>query len=451
MLVRLDGNRVKTFLRDNLAYLLCFLVIALMQGAYYIHYIGALTFPDTELHARGCYALATGQAFNPVEDSTDGFGNQKKGQLLSGDSRFLLLEGRSEMVISAIIDGAFPTDPYKELQVQGCNEPYSYIELSPAAQGGVYTNRSNQYFPLAWLPQAVGMKMGMLLGFSPYSVWQAGRIASLIIYIALIAASIALVPKMKALLVILGIIPTTLFCASSLMPDATIVGICTLSVALTLRWRKGEGQLGFLRTFILASLAAVVALMKPAYFPICMGFIVLPSKRMSNKEKIAALAVVIAACLAYLVWSHYLGDVAYIVNIDSNQDYLFNNILAVILRIMYAIVNLPQLLFGMSAMYLAIAMAVTVAVIAPMAHWGLGTPSGAVQAISNGRYVIGGGAAALLSLGITLFFLLLTWNDLSSQATICSIGGFQGRYLLPIYPLLAYIQTLYMKSGLEYD
>ena len=54
------------------------------------------------------------------------------------------------------------------------------------------SNRSNAYFPLDYLPQAIGMKIAMLVNLSPYAQWQAARISNSILYAIMGCIAIAL-------------------------------------------------------------------------------------------------------------------------------------------------------------------------------------------------------------------------------------------------------------------
>lgn len=56
-------------LTKSKAAILFFLVFALLQGSFFIKAMGALTFPDPNIHAYASYALATDR---PQQDRTRG-------------------------------------------------------------------------------------------------------------------------------------------------------------------------------------------------------------------------------------------------------------------------------------------------------------------------------------------------------------------------------------------
>lgn len=294
-----------------------------IQGALFIASFGAFTMPDFYTHVLGSYALATGQSFNPTIRYIDDFGNERRSQILYGDSSFLRIEGYSDIVSNLIINGIiYKGDPYKITQIESTRAQSgntSLPDLSDASgHFGIEFNRSIQYFPLTWLPQVAGMRIGMLMRLDPYSVYQAGRITNLLFYIAIISAAIAIVPTMKELIVILSIIPTSLFCASSLMGDATLIAICTLSVAISVHELHKDNRSSNPALISISLLASFVTLIKATYLPICLGFLIFSKKKIRWKTKMIMCTPIALAALLYLLWGKTVGDIATVTNVPAN-------------------------------------------------------------------------------------------------------------------------------------
>lgn len=454
--------RFVAMLRESGAALMVFAVVIALQGAYYIHSIGALTMPDPGMHARAAYALATGQVLNPLEDRVDVYGNVRHLQTLTGDARLLRLEGATNAFVSDIIAGAFPTDPSRELQSSVNSQdgetivfPRDVKETPPdpeaettAPEATVYGMRGgNQYFPLAWLPQAIGVRIGLSLGLEPYSVWQLGRVTSLVAFVALYGLAIALMPRMKSFLVVIGLLPTTVFVASSLMCDGFLLALCALSASLTLRALARGGHIGASTTLGLGAVAALVVLCKPVYAPACMGFLLFPANRTSLREKAVGLVPTVVGVVVYLTWSALLGDMMYNCNVSLNASLIRGDLVGSLVRVLYNLLNLPMLLSEMDASYLLAAIVVALVFVVGVGRIWLEGGMARGDASSH-RFAVGALAAWALSVGGTFFFLLLTWNDVSAQATLSLIEGFQGRYLIPLYPLLCYAQAFsYLRGG----
>lgn len=421
-----------------------FLMVAIMQGTYYIRYIGALTLPDASMHALGAYALATGQSFNQTDSLTDSWGNIRRPQRIHGDARFIELRGAHNALVSDIIQTYYPVDQYRLSQIEGASGNAEVVEYPLKDDGFFNHNRANQYFPTTWLPQAVGIRLGLSLNLNPYDVWQLGRCTNLTCFVIMYSLAIVFVPRMKWLLTILGCIPTTLFAASSLMCDATLIAVCTLSVAISLRVILNNQKISLFNTVLLGLLCAYMIMSKAVYAPICMGFLLFPNKIMSWKKKLIPITFASVGICLYMLFSSFFGDMAVNCSLSLNKEIIISNPIAILIRIIFQIMNMPSLLVSSGQLYFAIGALIICYIVLSISKNMLIIPVSMVDFFSKYRYIVGFILAALIAIGGTFFFLLLTWNDLSSQATLCSIDGFQGRYLLPIYPALLYIQTIYV-------
>lgn len=403
--------------------------------------------PDFYTHVLGSYALATGQSFNPTIRYIDDYGNERRSQILYGDASFLRIEGYSDIVSNLIVNGIINKgDPYKITQIESTRAQSgntSLPDLSDASgHFGIEFNRSNQYFPLTWLPQAGGMRIGMLMRLDSYSVYQAGRITNLLFYIAIISAAIAIVPTMKELIVILSIIPTSLFCASSLMGDATLIAICTLSVAISVHELHKDGRSSNPALISISLLASFVTLIKATYLPICLGFLIFSKKIIQWKTKVMMCLPIALAALLYLIWSRTIGDVATVANIQANLIIAVTHFYVIVLSIIAYLGKLLSSIFVSSKIiYLVFAALVLAAALFPCA---INCHKSHMQLRNHAaRFAIGALVASITSYALICLFLLLTWNNLEAAEALVDIEGFQGRYLLPIYPVLLYLQVFW--------
>lgn len=114
-----------------------------------------------------------------------------------------------------------------------------------------HTNRSNAYFPLDYLPQAIGLKIAMLMNLRPYAQWQAARISNSILYAIMGCIAIALLPRWKSLMALLLVIPPAAFVASSLMIDGMIVALSACMVAAIAAAAEGKRVISLPYTAVL--------------------------------------------------------------------------------------------------------------------------------------------------------------------------------------------------------
>ena len=418
-------------------------MLIVIQGLYFIRTVGPLTLPDPGMHVLGSYALATGQSFNPTIKTLDEYGNERSTQILTGDASYLDLPEVTNALISTIIGNGDLTalhDSQKELQKSISEQKQGTTYTLPYDEGSTESttsfNRATQYFPLSWLPSAIGVKCGLILNLDGYSAYQLGRISNLMIFLGLTSLSIALIPKMKSILVLLASFPTTVFCASSLMSDAFIIGLCMLSVSLTLRCIAKE-SFSVLELGVVSGLAAMITVVKASYLPICLGYLLCSKKTLSTKRKIYATIPIILAIIIYMVWNHIYGDLIATANMHDNAVYLFQHPVQGIVRILLAIALLPSLLSQMSGAYI---FPIMLGCLITFAH--IFNSKNNVQTTLSKRFVYGAGLAAFASLVLIFLFLLVSWNNTNSESALTWILGFQGRYLLPIVPLVCYVQTL---------
>lgn len=420
--------------------------LILLQGAYFIRYIGAFTMPDPGMHIYGTYALATGQSFNPTIERLDEFGNERSTQVLKGDASYLLLNEQRNDLVKNIISGglSYLYDAQRMPQIEETRQnsgevivPYDFVVDDDVNQFAII--RSTQYFPISWLPSAIGLRVGMELGLDAYNAYQCGRVSNLAIFLCLSIASIALIPRMKSVVAVLSVFPTTVFCASSLMCDSFIISLCTLSVALTLRCVERHAMTAG-STAALSILASLIVLIKATYLPVCLGYLLLDKNVLSTKKKAAATVPVVVAILIYLMWSGTYSDLSATANISENTAYVLTHPLHALTRILFSIIAVVQeLILTMPLDYL-VCMLVFIALVVRSIN--KATHSARGRNIQSYRFVIGAGIAASASVFLILLFLLLTWNNADAEGTLNVIRGFQERYLLPILPLACYLQTL---------
>lgn len=426
-----------------------FLFFSLLFGSYFIYFFGALTIPDVTMHALGAYSLASGQSFNSTIEYSDSNSNPKRTQILTGDSRYLLLTGNRENLISSLIAGQFPKDQSRDAQIDACNETGREMQIPYDESTGVTLmhNRSNQYFPLAWLPQSVGIRIGLMLNANPYSTWQLGGITGFIFYLAAFSVSIFLIPKMKSIIAAIGCLPFSIFCGCSLMCDAFILELVTISTAFLINRITLRNAIYLLDTIIIGIMAGILAMVKIVYVPAAMGFIIVPNKQLSIRNKLTAVAIIVFCAAIYLFWSRSIGDMAIKYDLENNTNLFFTMLPAVLLRIIYSIASMPLLLNNLGNEYLVFVIILLAILSINLCRNNTNTAK--ALSGSSWRYVVGAAIACFISLSGIFAFLLLTWNDLSLSSFFTPIDGFQGRYLLPLLPLLCFFQTLSASPEVE--
>ena len=92
------------------------------------------------------------------------------------------------------------------------------------------------YSPVAYLPQAAAIAAGRAFGLHPLALMYLGRVANLMVWIALGYAAIRAAPDLGRPLLLLLLMPMSIFQAASLSADATTNGLAALLAAVVWRY-----------------------------------------------------------------------------------------------------------------------------------------------------------------------------------------------------------------------
>ena len=417
---------------------LFFLIISIFEGMVFLTNVGALTLPDGDMHANASYAMATGQIMNLPERHTDRFGNTIKSQHISGDSRFLHNKGMNNALVMDIIGDPMATDPYIGNQRLADQRPSVQVTLPDKT----FPSRANQYFPLVYLPQGIGVWIGLHTGLSPYNVWQCGRIANFAFYLLLISLAITMIPRGKYFIAILSSLYPTIFIASSLMADAMFISICTCFIAYFFSLSTQDkpvtrGQMG-----ILIGLTVCLFLFKTVYVALALLVWALPKSLMTTKRKAKFTGIsALIALPIYGLWSSFYQIVPAIASIADNTHFMFRHPLKVIFTISWNLIEFPKKLLRIGPTALVPTLVVLTAWIILFTSnrymaAGQNSPSASIRRY---RYVWVSIVAFFCAAFLAFLFIDLTWNDMTVMMTVHAIQGFQGRYLTPLLPLMTSI------------
>ncbi len=97
-----------------------------------------------------------------------------------------------------------------------------------------YFDSSGQVTVLNFLPAAVGLSIGRVLGLSPVLAYTLGRIMNLIVYVLLAGLAIGLTPLYKELMAMTALLPIMIQQAASFSYDPVIMGFGFLFIAICL-------------------------------------------------------------------------------------------------------------------------------------------------------------------------------------------------------------------------
>lgn len=303
-------------------------------------------------------------------------------------------------------------------------EPFLFASTSP-------------HPPFPYLPQVLAVLFGKAFQLSPFSLFYLGRCFNFLTWVFLVFFAIRIIPIYPWLLTLLALSPMSLHQAASLSPDAVINGLAFLVIAQFLSWLLREEKAvkgGKLYITVLESLW--LALSKLVYLGHSLFFILLPSRifRSRSRRLLTLLLIVGVNGLAfYLLFLNTGFTARAMTKIQSEwlwqHPFTYIEILAKTLgklgfRLAAQFVGsfghldtpLPNLL---AALYWGSLIGV--------ALWERG-PGRKLRIFEKGFFLL----VALLEILGVVTAIFLTY----SHPGYWIIDGIQGRYFIPVAPLL---------------
>lgn len=296
------------------------------------------------------------------------------------------------------------------------------------------------YSPVPYIIPAFAITLGKLLNLSPLILIYIGRLANLLVWVFLTYLAIRIIPVHKWVLFMIALIPITLFEAASLSADSLILGLSFIIVAIFFKYAFDDKEkINIKDIYILFILILLLSLSKQIYFLLLLLIFLIPSWKFGGRKKMFLTAgflflsvIIISGAWNLLVKDLYVPIVPQ-VSISGQIAYILGDPL----RFPYTLLNTffyrgfsYQLLF-VGNFWLDI----------PLPMWWIGAYilSMIPVALIDKSMVLVSKNQKLTSLTIfTIIFLLvcafvyISWTVVGQNI----IDGIQGRYFIPILPLL---------------
>ncbi|MCF0124603.1 MAG: DUF2142 domain-containing protein [Clostridia bacterium] len=334
-------------------------------------------------------------------------------------------------------DGSYPN---REFNYETVKEKMS-VKLNQNERQDFAVGATAGLTPVSYIPQVIGTTIGRLLRLSPIAILWMGRITNLLAYIAIIFVAIKLIPsqKWKAILMIIALFPMNLNIASTLSPDMTIISVTILAISYTLYLKFQKEKIDLKNITILGILCVIPMICKVVYFPLCLLVLLLPKEKFEDKTKIkiAYCITIFMMIIPYIVckklFTATTGEIA--IRTNTLEQCLF-----AISDLMRDIGTLINTMYSEFSNYFfeaiggwntipVISVAIFIVLLLVMF----------LESNENDKYkfskkdkIICSIIAGIEILGI-MAGLYLTWT----QAQVTVIEGVQGRYFLPVIPILA--------------
>lgn len=185
----------------------------------------------------------------------------------------------------------------------------------PGTSFAHFPNVAN-YAPTLYAPGAAGLLLGDALGLPRIGAFYTGRIVNALIALGMLVMALRLMPFGRTALLAVALLPTTVYQAASLSPDAVINGLVFFGLALSLR--MGFAPPTFTRSAALFVVGPLLALAKGVYLPIMAAGLRLPTGQRDVRPW-ALLSAMLLGAIAFVAWQKYSGGSQALYHIASRK------------------------------------------------------------------------------------------------------------------------------------
>lgn len=217
--------------------------------------------------------------------------------LVTGESQ-LMADTRWSTVVSEQFVHTADTAPEELLHAQAIN-------ASAGDEDAAYTQTLQFAFSdTGYVTQAAGYGLGRLLGMSFEGQFIMGRVFNMLTYVGLCYLAIRTLKRFKAVMMTIALMPTPMFISCTYSYDATINGLCFLGIALVMdAILDRETRLTWQRGLSILLCLMVGALTKIVYMPLLLLVLLLPRSKFDTDlsriwYKVFAVVLMLSAILA---------------------------------------------------------------------------------------------------------------------------------------------------------
>lgn len=299
-------------------------------------------------------------------------------------------------------------------------------------------------YPLMYLPQALALVIGRLFGAGFLPLFYLGRFLNILFYCLCAYLAIKLVPKQKPLFFALSLLPMALHQAASYSYDAFVNGMILLYIALIVRAFTLESKMGLKEYLALLNVGMLIVPAKVVHGLIILLAFLIPGKRFENKKQhIMAILGLWAAALVWLLiwWLPQLIRGGSVLKRNGGELYSVSFLLHSPLTAVDMVVNTLKdnivfwtssaIGYSLAGLTLWIPQYISIVYLFLLFALAVRTENTNVKSFSSSHRAL----LLVIALACTLLsmiYMMITWTFTSSRL----IEGFQGRYLIPVLPLV---------------
>jgi uncharacterized membrane protein len=160
------------------------------------------------------------------------------------------------------------------------------------------------YSPLAYLPSAMAIALGRVLGAGPLALVYFARCANLLFGSALIALALSYAGYARRTMLLVTILPMTVSQVATVTADAMSYAVGFLWISLVIHTAIGRSrEVALNRMLFLVGLGLALSQLRPPYPLLGLLVLLIPTTAFSKKTVLLSLAVIAASLLPAVAWN----------------------------------------------------------------------------------------------------------------------------------------------------
>ena len=356
-----------------------------------------------------------------------------------------MISGTKQNIPKSIYDTVIDNDGVYHIE----NNTYSYKEVLEHLKDKLDTDNSTYISPgtvtslslISYIPQTIGILIGRLLHLNPYIIAILGRITTLIYYLTLIYFAIKLMPKekWKNILIVCSLLPMSITIAASLSPDAVIISTMILAIAYAFHLKYDKEEISLKDVVIFAVLCMIPTVCKVVYVFVILLFFTIPKdKYRCNKQRYKFFAIILCIVLVPLLLWNAISKSTVEIAIRTSQTEQIYFTLADPMRDLYTAANtiwnntenyIFTMIGGWHTPYIIDCIFIIILAITTFGK-NNNTKDEEINLLKNDKKII---FTICLLIIITIFVAMYVGY---TRAEYTIVEGVQGRYFLPVLPLI---------------
>lgn len=311
--------------------------------------------------------------------------------------------------------------------------------------GGSYLISSGSmgvYSPVQFLPQALGISFARIFTGNVLTIAYFGRLFNMIVCIILLTLAIKITPIGKKLLLLLSLNPISIELFTTLSSDGITISISYLLIAYILSLLRKKDNINKKEIAILSVLSCVLALCKIVYIFIPFLLLLIPKEKFKNKSRkeaiLFSIIVPIGLNLIWLLLASSVSDYCAGYSVPSkNLSAMLHNPLNMIKYFIYSIDMYGfDIFFNIFSRRMLMSNVIENTTIVPLlllyTFFNILKDSDDTKfelTKKNKIFILSLVIIVILLIYVSLYISWCSYKDIK-------IYGVQGRYFLPILPLV---------------